>query len=174
MINKIRSNIEIAKPRGFYIVDMIRPSEDNRVIWKNTIKENLIVNTGLQELLTNGLTAEALYLGLTGTTPSVAAGDTLASKAWTEFAGYDEATRELWDFVQTVGSATNAASRAEFTITLATQTIGGIFAARSSTKSETASVLYSAAPFSTGDRTGNQAGDIIRATYIATTVDDGV
>jgi len=162
------------KAGGFYIVDMIRPSWDNEVIWREEMFENLIVNEGLEELFTNGLTGSALYLGLTGTTPNVQAADTLASKSWTEFTGYDEVTRELWDFVQTVASATNAASRAEFTITSPAQTIGGVFAARSSTKAETASVLYSAAAFATGDRTGNQAGDIIRQTYIANATDDGI
>jgi hypothetical protein len=174
MSNIILPNRSIVKPRGFYLAEMYRPSE-NRIIWKEKIFENLVVDVGLAELLTNGLTSTTQYLGLTGTTPTVAAGDTMSSHAgWTEFTGYDEATRELWDFVQTGASATNAASRAEFTITLASQTIGGLFLVNNSTKGGSTGILYSAAPFATGDRTGNQAGDIIRATYIATTADDGV
>lgn len=174
-MNKIiLPNREIVKPGGFWIADMIRPSEDNRIIWKEPIFPNLVVNVGLAELLSSGLTDTVQYIGLTGTTPTPLPGDTMASHAWTEFTGYDEATRELWDFVQTVASATNAANRAEFTITLATQTIGGLLLVNASNKGGATGTLYSVAPFSTGDRTGNQAGDIIRVTYIATTQDDGV
>lgn len=165
------------KARGYYIVRCLsKKSNYKKVVWEEKIFENLIVNVGLEELLANGLTGTLQYIGLTGTTPTPAAGDTMASHAgWTEFTGYDEATRELWDFIQTVASATNAASVAEFTITLATQTIGGVFLVALNTKgSSGAEILYSVAAFTGGDRTGNAAGDKIQVTYIATTADDGV
>lgn len=164
--------IENLTPSGKYIVDCYRPTE-NRVIWQDEFK-NLVVTAGLSELLENGLTSGTWYLGLTGTTPSPAAGDTMSSHAgWTEFTGYDESTRETWVAIRTAASATNAASRAEFTITSGSQTIGGCFLVDNSTKGGTSGTLYSCAAFSGGDRTGNQAGDIIRVTYVASVADDG-
>ena len=68
-----------------------------RVKWIDTI-ENIIVNTGLDHLLDVALSAGSQittwYVGLTDGTPTVAAGDTIASHVgWVEVTDYDEANR---------------------------------------------------------------------------------
>ena len=166
---------ETVRPRGKFIVRCLTKESNFKVErWRDEFP-NLVVTEGLTELLANGLLSLTNYIFLTGTTPSPAAGDTMASHAgWTEFTGYDEATRPEWVDVQTGASADNVASVAVFTITLATQTIGGAGLARSATKGESASILYCVSAFGGGDRTGNAAGDQIEVTYTCTTADDGV
>jgi hypothetical protein len=64
---------------------------------------NLVVAEGIAHTLDNGL-GGTFYLGLTGGSPSPAAGDTLASHGgWTEFTSYD-GSRKAWSKTRTGGT----------------------------------------------------------------------
>mgnify|MGYP003624870086 CR=1 FL=1 len=112
--------------------------------------QNLIVDTGLDQLLGTGLAgAGPWYIGLTDGTPTVAAADTMALHAgWVEVAGYDETARQAWT-PGTVASQTvnNNAVPAVFTITSNSTTIGGAFLSDSSTKSGTTGLLFAVGAF---------------------------
>ena len=128
--------------------------------------QNLIVNTGLNQLLDGGLAgAGPWYIGLTDGSPTVAAADTMASHAgWTEVAGYDEAARQAWT-PGTVASqvVNNNASAAVFTITSNSTTVGGAFLADSAAKSGSTGLLFAAGAFTQGDVTLS-AGSTITVT----------
>lgn len=120
---------------------------------------NLVVNVGLNDLLDKyfkGSTyTAAFYVGLTDGTPTVAAGDTMASHAgWTEVTAYDEANRQALTLGSVSGQAVNnGASKATFTIDTNSTTIGGAFVVTNNTKSGTTGTLYGAAAFTGGDKT---------------------
>lgn len=120
---------------------------------------NLVVNVGLNDLLDKyfkGSTYTAsFYVGLTDGTPTVAAGDTMASHAgWVEVTAYDESTRPALTLGSVSGQAVNnSASKAVFTISTNSTTIGGAFVVTNSTKGGTTGTLYGAAAFTGGDKT---------------------
>ena len=128
--------------------------DPNGVLIETIEWQNLIVNTGLNQLLDGGLAGSGpWYIGLTDGTPTVAAADTMASHAgWTEVAGYDETTRQAWT-PGTVASqvVNNNAAAAVFTVTSNSTTIGGAFLADSSTKSGAAGKLFAVGAFDQGD-----------------------
>ena len=133
--------------------------------WKDTIK-NLVVNEGLDDVLDkylkgSGYTA-AHYVGLTDSTPTVAAADTLASHAgWAEVTAYDEATRQVYTPGTVSGqSVSNTASKAVFTISTNATTIGGCFLCTDIT-------LYGGGAFSAGDKTLDD-DDVLNVTVTAT------
>ena len=144
----------------------------------NVIREeefdNLVVDEGLDELLTQALAGgtqtTTWYLGLTGSTPSPAAGDTMGSHTgWTEQTGYDETARQVWSNGAVSGqSVDNSASTATFTISADSTTIGGAFLTSDSTKGGTAGKLYAAGAFSSGDVTLS-AGSTLEVTATFTT-----
>ena len=120
---------------------------------------NLVVNEGLDDNLDKYFKGSAytaaFYVGLTDGTPTVAAGDTMASHAgWVEVEDYDEAARQTLT-LGTVASQSvdNSASKATFTINANSTTIGGAFVTTSSTKGGTTGTLYGAGAFSAGDKT---------------------
>lgn len=131
------------------------------------VNRNRVVNTGLNDVLDKWLKGSsytaAHYVGLTDGTPTTAATNTmaLASRAWTEVVAYDEATRQSYT-PGTVASQTvnNSASKATFTCSTNSTTIGGAFIATSSTKSEVLSTLESVEAASGGDVTIND-GDTL-------------
>lgn len=135
--------------------------------------ENLVTNAGLDDLLDKYLKGSsysaAFYVGLTDGTPTAAAGDTMSSHAgWTEVTAYDEATREAL----TLGSVSsqsvdNSASKASFTISTNSTTVGGAFVCTNSTKSGTSGTLYSVAAFSAGDKSLDD-GDTLNVTVTCT------
>ena len=119
---------------------------------------NIIVNVGLDDILDkyykgSAYTA-ALYVGLTDGTPTVAAGDTMASHVgWTEVTAYDEAVRQ--DL--TLGSVSsqsvdNTASKAVFTISADSTTVGGGFITTVDTKGGSTGILVGAAAFTAADK----------------------
>jgi len=121
--------------------------------------ENLVVNVGLDDSLDkhlkgSGYTA-AWYVGLTDGTPTVAAGDTMASHAgWVEIADYDEAVRQTLTLGAVSGqSVDNVGNEAVFTIDTNDTTVGGAFIASDSTKSGSAGILYGGGAFTAGDKT---------------------
>lgn len=135
-----------------------RSKTTGRLKWRDTIK-NLVVNVGLNDVLTqymkgSGYTA-AHYVGLTATTPTVAAADTMASHAgWTEVTAYDEAVRQTmtWGAVASQ-SVDNSASKATFTISTNSTVIGGAFLTTDSTKGGSTGTLYGGGVFTAGDKT---------------------
>lgn len=136
--------------------------------------DNLVADSGLNEMLSVTLAAgaqnTAWYVGLTGGTPTAAASDTMASHAgWTEVSGYDEAARQAWTAGAVASkSVSNTASKATFTITGDSTTIGGAFLASDSTKGGTTGTLYSIGAFSGGDVTLS-AGSTLQVTATFTT-----
>jgi hypothetical protein len=119
--------------------------------------DNLVVDTGLNELLSDTFKASAYtaawYVGLTAGSPSFAAGNTMASHAgWTESAAYSEGARQTLTLgTVSGGSVSNSASKATFSVN-ATATIGGAFVANNSTKSGGTGVLYGGGAFTEGNR----------------------
>lgn len=140
---------------------------DGEVKWEDRW-ENLVVNSGLDHALdvtlSGGTQVATWYIGLTDGTPTVAAGDTMASHAgWVEVIDYTEAARVTWvDGGVSGQSADNSASTATFSIN-ATTTIGGAFLTSDSTKNGTTGILYAAGAFSAGDKTLN-SGDTLDVT----------
>lgn len=141
---------------------------DGRLKWVDE-GENLIVTTGRDWILTNDTAGGTLYLGLTDGTPTVVAGDTMASHAgWVEMAGYDEATRPLWGQGEpSAGVITNAAV-ATFTMDGTDTTVGGLFCTTDNVKDGTGGTLISAKALTGGDRTGILDNDVFEATYTIT------
>lgn len=134
---------------GYYRIEARRNGE---LLW---VEEgpNTIVDTGKTYAAGTALIGVAQiatwYLGLTDGTPTIAAGDTMASHAgWTEVTAYDEAARVAWSGAAgAAGVVTNTASPATFTIN-ATTTVGGIFLASVNTKGGTTGTLFSVKEFS--------------------------
>jgi hypothetical protein len=99
--------------------------------WEAAI-ENLVVNQGLDDVLDKYFKASAYtashFVGLTDSTPTPAAGDTMAAHAgWTEVTAYTEGTRQSLVLGAVSGqSVDNSASKAVFSIN-ATVTVGGAF-----------------------------------------------
>lgn len=120
---------------------------------------NLVVNAGLNDLLDKyfkGSTyTAAFYVGLTDGTPTVAAGDTMASHAgWAEVTAYDEANRQTLTLGSVSSQAVNnGASKATFTIDTNSTTIGGAFLTTNNTKGGSTGILYGGAAFTGGDKT---------------------
>lgn len=146
--------------------------KDGKLKWV-VEEDNLVVNVGLQYMAGVALTSTAQvttwFLGLiTGPGVTTSATNTMASKSWTEFTGYSNATRPA----PTLTAATNAnpsvvtnnGTPANFTIN-ASGTVGGAFLTSNNTKGGTTGVLFSERAFSApGDRTV-VSGDIIAVTY---------
>lgn len=134
---------------------------------------NLVVNTGLDDNLDKYFKGSsysaAFYVGLTDGTPTVAAGDTMSSHAgWAEVTAYDESARQTL----TLGSVSsqsvdNSASKATFTISTNSTTVGGAFVTTNSTKGGTSGTLYGAGAFSAGDK-GLDDGDTLDVTVTLT------
>ena len=130
---------------------------DGNIKWVEEVHD-IIVNVGLDDILDkyykgSAYTA-AFYVGLTDGTPTVAAGDTMASHAgWVEVTAYDEGVRQ--DL--TLGSVSsqsvdNTASKAVFTISSDSTTVGGGFIATDDTKGGSTGTLTGAAAFTAADK----------------------
>ena len=159
-----------ARAGGVYKVQCV--GADGHVKWEEEMS-NLVVNQGLQSMvsvyLDGGTQITTWYLGLItgpGSGTTIAAADTLASKAWTEFTNYSGNRKTA-----TFGTATtadpsvinNTASPASFTISGAGGTVAGAFLA--SVDSGTSGTLFSASDFqSPGDRVV-VSGDTLNVTY---------
>lgn len=141
--------------------------------WVDTFK-NLVTNEGLDHLLDVALSGatqvSTWYVGLTDGTPTTAAGDTLASHAgWSEVTAYDEAARQTWsDGGVSSQNVDNSASKASFTISTNSTTVGGAFLASDSTKGGTTGTLYAVGAFSAGDKSLD-ASDTLQVTATFTT-----
>lgn len=134
--------------------------------------DNLVVNTGLDDSLDKHLKGSsytaAWYVGLTASSPTFAAGDTMSSHAgWTEDQNYSESVRQTLTLgTVSAGSVNNSASKATFSMN-ATATIGGAFVTTSNTKGGTTGTLYGGGAFSGGNRAVVN-GDTLQVTVTAT------
>lgn len=159
-----------AKAGGVYKVQCV--GADGQVKWEEEM-HNLVVNQGLQSMVSvylDGATQiTTWYIGLItgpGSGTTIAASDTLASKAWTEFTNYSGNRKTA-----TFGTATtadpsvidNSASVASFSITSTGGTVAGAFLA--SVATGTSGILFSASDFqSPGDRVV-VSGDTLNVQY---------
>lgn len=138
---------------------------------------NLVVDTGCNDFLDKYLKGStytaAHYLGLTDGTPTVAAGDTMASHSgWTEPTNYDEGARQTISWGTVSGkSVDNSASKAVVTASSAL-TSGGAFVTTNATKGGSAGTLITAVAFTGGDETLG-TGETLTITYTITSADDG-
>lgn len=164
-----RGSVEGVGAGGVFTVTCI--GADGQEKWSDEF-HNLVVNQGLQDMNSKyfksvGYTA-AWYLGLVSgaSTPTYAAGDTLASHAgWTENANYVDTRKQV-----TFGTATtadpsvisNSASVSVFTMTTNGTVIAGAFLCNAATG--TSGVLFSAGNFSGGNKSVD-SGDTLNVTY---------
>ena len=134
---------------------------------------NLAVDVGLTDLLEQYFNGSAYtaahYVGLTDGTPSVAAGDTMASHAgWAEVTAYSESVRQTYNPAAAAAKViTNTASKATFSIDTNSTTVGGAFLTTNNTKSGTTGTLFSAGAFSAGDKSLD-SGDSLQVTVQVT------
>jgi hypothetical protein len=134
--------------------------------------DNLVVTAGLNDSLDKHFKGSsytaAWYVGLTGSSPTFAAGDTMSSHAgWTENTDYGEANRPALSLGSVAsGSVDNSASKAQFSIN-ATATIGGAFVVTNNTKGGTTGTLYGGGAFSEGNRSVVN-GDVLNVTVTLT------
>lgn len=150
-------------PCGFFKVTCHAP--DGSIRWE-VESPNLVVNQGKNDLLNQYFRGSAytgsFFVGLKGT-GTVAAADTLASKAWAEITAYSNATRPAYTTVApTAQQVSNSASPAVFNIN-GTAAVAGCFIATNNTKSGTTGTLFSAVDFSAVRNVLN--GDTLTVTY---------
>lgn len=167
-ISKSTDMMETIGVTGYYNVQCVGP--DGHVKWTDSI-ENLVVTVGKNDLLDKYFAGSAYtaawYMGLVdgASTPTYAAGDTLASHAgWTEstaYSGTDRAT-VAWNAASAGSKASTATS---FSIN-ATATIAGALLTVTQLRATTTGILYSAGSFSGGNRSVVN-GDTLNVTYTA-------
>lgn len=162
------------KFKGKFIVTCRDP--DGNIKWIEEA-DNLVVDEGINHILdvlftgTGESQVDPWYVGLTGGTPSPAAGDTLASHGgWTEFTDYSEANRQTFTDARTNQQVDNNGNEAQFSINQDTSTIGGAFLA--SVNSGTAGILLCVVAFTGGDKAADN-GDTLSVEYQFTGADDG-
>jgi hypothetical protein len=152
-----------------YLIECYGP--DGKLKWAEKF-HNLVVTAGLTDSLDKHFKGSsytaAWYVGLTGTAPTFAAGDTMASHGgWTESAAYSQATRPALTLgTVTSGSVDNSASKAVFSIN-GGATIGGAFLNTVNTKSGSTGTLYGGGAFTAGDR-AVLSGDTLNVTVTLT------
>ena len=163
------------KLRGQWVVTCL--DKDGNLKWQEPY-ENLVVNEGLDHALdvtlSVGSQETTWYVGLlNGTSPTIAAADTMASNSWTENVNYSESARQLWvDAGVSSQSVTNSASTADFSIDTNTQVISGAFLVADSAKAGTSGTLYAVGTFAS-DKSAD-SGDTLSVTATFTSADDGV
>jgi hypothetical protein len=95
----------------------------------------------------------------------------MASHAgWTEFTDYDEAARQEWVEVRSDQSMDNSASKASFTISADSSSIGGAFL--NTDASGTAGTLMCCAAFTGGNKSADD-NDTLEVQYTFSAADDG-
>jgi hypothetical protein len=147
--------------------------KDGALKWSAQSK-NLVVNVGRQYMANAALTGGAVsvfwYIGLygAGSSNTPALTDTMVSHiGWTEITPYSNVSRPTASFSSATSAnpsvVTNAATPASFAIN-ASATVGGAFLVNNDTKGASSGTLFSAADFSTGDRSV-VSGDTLNVTY---------
>lgn len=136
-----------------YKLTCLAPSGE--VKWADEV-HNLVVNTGLLHtldvVLRNQTQTATWYLGLTNTSPTFAAADTMASHGgWVEYQNYTGASRPTLTFNPAAANSI-AANQVSFAISGAGGTVGGAFIASNNTKGGTAGTLYGGNAFNGGNK----------------------
>lgn len=138
------------KLKTHYKVEAFR---DGKLMWVEEF-DNLVVNAGLDDSLDKHLKGSAYtaawYVGVTNTTPTFAAADTMSGghAGWTESSAYDEANRPTLTLGAVSGqSVSNTASKAVFTIS-GSCTLGGAFVVSTNNKGGSTGILYGGGVFS--------------------------
>ncbi len=152
------------------VFTVICVDKHGREKWRDT-SHNLAVNVGIDSVLNvafvNQTQIATWFLGLTDASPTIAAGDTMASHAgWTEITAYSEAVRQTWTPAVTTTQVITNATSVDVSIN-GTATVGGLFVTSNNVKGGTTGTLFAVEAF-TG---GNQAvanGDTLRLTYTLT------
>ena len=172
-LSKFGGLIPVSMFQDMFSGEAVRGLIASRLKWVAEIPANLVVTTGLNDILDKYYKGSAYtaahYCGLTAGTPSFAAGDTMASHSgWTEVTAYDEAARPTitWGTVSG-GSVDNSASKASYTISTDSTTIGGGFVATNSTKGGSTGTLVGGAAFTAGNKTLDD-NDTLNVTVTAT------
>lgn len=159
-IIKNRYKAELWRPRIDLDTGIVIPE----LVWEDDV-HNLVVTEGRNHYLNvefKGTTPiTSWYVGLTQGSPSVAAGDTLASHGgWVEEATYTGNRKALTLGTVSAGSVDNSASKASFAIT-GSVTIGGAFVA--SVGTGTSGTLHGGGAFTGGNRSA-LSGDTLDVT----------
>lgn len=164
------NQVETIAFENHYVVECIGP--DGKLKWTDEF-DNLVTTAGLTDNLDKYLKGSsytaAFYVGLTDGTPTPAAGDTMSSHAgWSEVTAYDESVRQTLVLgTVSAGSVNNSASKASFTISTNSTTVGGAFIVTDSTKGGTSGVLYGIGAFTGGDKSTDD-GDTLNVTVTLT------
>lgn len=185
-VNSIRKIMQGFQLSGVYTAECFDRS--GRLKWSDTVF-NTVVNQGLNYALDVVLPGgqspipyiQTWYVGLinggTSPVPVVAAADTPSSHAgWTENQNYANSPNVRPTLIMAAAasqSKTNSASPASFAISTVSpdlQTLWGVFIASVATKGSTAGSLFSAGPFTGGNKTAN-GGDTVNVTYTLTAAD---
>ena len=142
--------------------EVVHSSEDHNLI--TTAGANLML-----DIMFDGATqvpSSGWFVGLiSGNSPAVNVANTMltASRSWSEFTDYSEATRESYTTDDpSSGAISNGTTLAEFTIDTA-GTIGGGFLCTDSAKAGTGGVMFSASSYASSYAVA--IGDIYRVAY---------
>jgi hypothetical protein len=153
-----RASLDIGGPTFVNTYRFEAHDKDGNLLWVEEV-HNLVTTEGKNDVLSkyfkgSSYTA-AWYVGITGATPTFAAGDVMNSHSgWTEVVAYSESVRQTLTLgTPSSGSVDNSASKATFTINADGTAIGGGFITSNSTKSGTTGTLYGGAAFSGGNKT---------------------
>lgn len=159
---------EFLSIKGYYTVECF--GADGVLKWSDSIK-NLVVTVGKNDMLDKYFAGStytaAWYMGLVsgGTTPTYAAGDTLASHAgWTELAAGTAYSGNRTSVGWAAASAGSKSSTTTSFSIIASNTVAGALLATVNTG--TSGILYSAGNFTGGSRTV-ASGDTLNVTYTA-------
>ena len=134
------------------LYEVVARDKDGNELWRESVP-NLVTTAGLNDSLDKHFKGSsytaAWYVGITDGSPTFAAGDTMSSHSgWTEVTAYDEANRQTLTLGSvSAGSVDNSASKAVFTISTNSTTIGGAFLVTNNTKGGTSGTLYGGAAF---------------------------
>jgi hypothetical protein len=157
-------------PKMHWEIECVGP--DGTVKWTEC-GYNLIVDTGINDALDKWLKGSsytaAFYVGLTSSSPTPNAADTMSSHGgWTEVTAYSESVRQTLTLGSvSAKSVSNTGSKAVFTINSNSTTVGGAFLATNSTKGGTSGTLISVKAFTGGNKTAD-TDDVLNVTVTVT------
>lgn len=171
-MDQMKSGVKLG---GIFEVTCRRP--DGSVRWQDTAK-NLVTTEGLNHILdilfAGDTQINPWYVGLLEATPSPAAGWTKTEVGGADFVDYDETDLQAYVDSRSNQTVTNAASKATFTISANSSSIGGAYLASAITKAVAggAAEILCAAAFTGGNKAADD-GDTLEVTYTFTAADDG-
>ncbi len=148
---------------------------DGQLKWEENVPHNMVVAAGLNSLLDvlfagSANKVDPWYVGLVGTSATIASADTMSSHAgWAEITGYTQTTRVTYVDARTVHTVSNSASAATFGVNTAISVSGALLASTNN-KGGSTGVLLCAVAFTGGDRAAAD-NDTINVTYTFTAAD---